>query len=266
MTTLFQFRKPDGTESELMSEVALLALAHSEVITEETPVREEGESWQPAWRMPELRSAFGLSGAARASFAEEARPRPVPEWIASEPLLPPGSGAPLPRLPLILGAVVIVAVLLSAGRALLPPPVAVTHDLQMQLSLRPGWRSTFPDADVELMANADNKESVILVGKVEILPDEPPMTLESFDFALTQKAAREAPDFEDLGTQQYQANGLEFLRHTYRATLSGRHGLFILTNTRTGTAFYRISATTSIKLEEKRRPDLIAISDSFRPR
>lgn len=267
-TRVFSYRNPDGSESEPLQLHALIALARAGVVSEETPIREPGnETWKPAWLVPALQPAFGLMAppvATELDAKDAERTAEDPDRMPS----PPAENSHVvarkrPRNVLLLALAI--GVVVSLARILLTATTLTTRDGRMQLTVGSGWTRRQPDPGLELQADTDGGETVLLAGSVETSPAEPPMSLEAFDYSLIQGPASASPDFEDLGTESYTANGLEFLRHDFRGTLNGRSGLFVLVSTKLPGRFYRLVAATSGARAERRRPDLERIVRSFRP-
>jgi hypothetical protein len=168
------------------------------------------------------------------------------------------------RLALMVG--VPVGMIAAGLPHVLPGPTLTTRDGRMQLKLGSGWHVREPGPDYEFQADTDGGETVVLGGSVPITPDEPAMSLANFDYSLIQGVIQQSPDYQDLGVHTYSADGQEFLRHEFKGMLNGRSGRFILMNTKTPGAFYRIVAATSAEQAGRRTPDLEKIVLTFRPR
>jgi hypothetical protein len=92
----FIYRQKDGSSSEVLTADELTRLALNGLLMEETMVANPGwENWVPAWRVPFLQHAFGLSfhePAPAAATVEEApapRPAPGPKTPDPEPVPEP---------------------------------------------------------------------------------------------------------------------------------------------------------------------------------
>lgn len=273
---MFYFRKTDGTESAPVTLDELVELARSSAVQEETLIRAEGrDDWKPAWRIPALQAAFGLSVTAavpsRAAEGPAATPTVPPPPTRSASPAPAAAAPPLVRqngvnwrLALMVG---IPVGMVAAGLPhVLPGPTLTTRDGRMQLKLGSGWHVREPGPDYEFQADTDGGETVVLGGSVPIKPDEPPMSLSAFDYTLIQGPISQSPDYQDLGVHTYTADGQEFLRHEFQGTLNGRSGRFILVNTQTPRAFYRLVAATSAEQAGRRTPDLEKLVLTFRPK
>lgn len=273
---MFYFRRADGAESEPLTLDELVELVRSGAVQEETLIRAQGrDDWKPAWRIPALQSAFGLSVSA-ASPAPAVGARAVtgavpPPTTRSAPPSPAATEQPLVRqtgvnwrLALMVG---IPVGMVAAGLPhVLPGPTVTTRDGRMQLKLGSGWHVRDPGPDYEFQADTDQGETVVLGGSVPIAPDEPVMSLSAFDYSLIQGPISQSPDYQDLGVHTYTADGQEFLRHEFKGTLNGRSGRFILVNTKTPSAFYRLVAATSAEQANRRTPDLEKLVLTFRPK
>jgi hypothetical protein len=267
---MYHYRKSDGSESDSIDLAALIDLARSGEVSEETPVRENSGEWKQAWRLEELQLVFGLAVPAAPPAPETTPPASTekhPQQAAAVPIPPqlPRRASQI-RVGHVLALAILIGTCAAVARRSLAATTLTTRDGRMQLTVAPGWAVRSPDPGLELQADTDGRETVILAGSVPIDPDEGPMSLEAFDHALIQAPANESPDFEDLGTQTYSANGLDFLRHDFKGTLNGRSGRFILVSTKTREAFYRLVAATSAERAEQRKPDLESVLLTFRPK
>jgi len=269
---LYVYRNPEGGESETIGEAVLVELARTGVVTEETPVRSLPDgAWQPAWRVDVLQGAFGLSIAApapapRASAVVAEAAVPEPTYTATELDTSVLYQRKSPSLVLPVSVLMGLAVVFLLYRLFFAGGPVATADGKLQITLPDGWQRKPPGPDLELRAETDGGDTVVLVGSVEILPGERLMTLEAFDYNRMLGTIRESDNFEDFGTQRYQANGMDFFRHDFRGTIHGQDGVYTLTTTRTKNAYYRLVVGTTPKLASSRKATLEAIVRSLRAR